>query len=102
MLEELIGFSLEELLEKVSKEDLIEVEQGRFERHLFIGTVFTLTPSGKYYMPWSTNVTEEEANADEEWFEEVQSALSDIGLFLTSGEGNPCDMFVAKVEENNE
>jgi hypothetical protein len=32
-----------------------EVEPGRWERRVFLGTVFRLYPSGKYYTPWANS-----------------------------------------------
>ena len=62
---------------------------------IFLGTVFALTPSGKYYMPWAcSNVTEEEANKDEAWFEALEAVASEYDGWVESGEGDPCDIFV--------
>ena len=64
---------------------------------LYIGSVFALTPSGKYYMPWACgNVTEEEARKDEAWFEALDSVCGDHGMYYTSGEGDPCDLYIGK------
>lgn len=69
-------------------------------RSVFLGTVFTLTPSGKYYAPFACgNVSEEEAAEDEAWREAAETGLEAIGAFLASGEGAPCDMFAQEVRD---
>lgn len=69
-------------------------------RRVFLGTVFVLTPSGKYYTPWAcSNVTEAEAEKDERWYEQAREELESIGLSLESGEGDPCDLFAAEYRE---
>ena len=71
-------------------------------RGIFIGTVFDLLPSGKYYTPWAnSNVNLEEASKDETWFSEVEEELDTIGCCLESGEGDPCDLFVAEYRSKN-
>lgn len=91
------GLDAEAIRKEMDGEDWHDTEPGRQERHVFLGTVFALTPSGKYYMPWAcSNVTEEEANQDEEWREAVEEELAKHGMFLTSGEGDPCDLFAGE------
>ena len=61
---------------------------------IFLGTVFALTPSGKYYMPWAcSNVTDEEAAKDEAWYEALDAVVESYGGWIESGEGDPCDLF---------
>lgn len=63
----------------------------------YIGTVFSLTPTGKYYTPFAnSNVTEAEAEKDEVWFECLEEVCDEHDVSYTSGEGNPCDLFVEK------
>ena len=86
---------------------------------LFLSTVFSLTPSGKHYTPWANGNVDlcprckgtgktangkecawcqgmgsREAYLDEIWQEEVDRIASRFGLFVCSGEGDPCDCFV--------
>lgn len=80
-----------------------EYDSGMWERSIFLGTVFTLTPSGKFYMPWAcSNVSEEEANKDQEWWEVVDEELERRGLFTSAGEGCPTDMHVGRVLTDEE
>lgn len=67
---------------------------GNIVKRTYLGTVFDLTPSGKYYMPFvCSNVTEEEAEKDEEWYEQAEAELDTIGACLVPGEGDPTDLF---------
>ena len=86
---------------------------------LFVGTVFSLTPSGKYYLPfacsnvelcprckgtgqtkngkhctWCDGLGSREAYLDELWNDTLEEKASEYDLFLFSGEGDPCDIFV--------
>ena len=79
----------------------IEEVDGMKEQHLYLGSVLDITPSGKYYMPWAcSNVTEEEAYNDEAWWEEMDALAEKHGCFLTSGEGDACDVFLCRVIED--
>jgi hypothetical protein len=50
---------------------------------VWLGTVMGLAPSGKYYLPFAcSNVTEEEANADEEYWSELEEELEANGMSL--------------------
>jgi len=45
-------------------------------------------------MPWAcSNVTEEEAEEDAEWWETFESELEKHGIWIESGEGDPVDVF---------
>jgi hypothetical protein len=104
---ELVAWA-KDILDKVPD----DAPEGDFGRHVYVtqpfmsdsivasvyaGTVFNLTPSGKYYTPWaSSNVTEEEAEEDEAWSEELAEALEAAGLYAENGEGDPCDIFICR------
>ena len=82
---------------------------------VFVGTVFFLTPSGKYYLPWASSNVEpcsrckgegcdfcgqlgsREAYEDEVWEEAFRAELEKHGYFAESGEGCPTDIFVGKL-----
>lgn len=69
-------------------------------RWAFLGTVFSLYPSGKYYTPYAcSNVTPEEAEADAEWLEQQEQEAVKYGLTIESGEGDPCDLFAAEYRD---
>lgn len=151
-----------------------QYNDGQWERQVFIGTVFSLYPSGKYYMPWAcsnvdpcpncrgrgfilgkhqtprrmkkwqrdkegchlkfqrhatiyighperidkcrhfrrlqrlTKTVEctkcgglgsEEAFQDQEFGEMLEAEAGERDLFVTSGEGDPCDLFVGECQD---
>jgi len=61
-----------------------------------LGSVFQLAPSGKYYMPWTTNQTEQDIEEDNTFYEALDEILDSMNMFLVPGEGDPCDLFAAK------
>jgi len=97
-----IGFEPEPIFDlEICKRDLKDAEPyespGADEplKAIFIGTVFNLCPSHKYYQPFAcSNVTDEEAEEDAAWFAQADEELDTIGAWLDSGEGDPCDLFV--------
>ena len=69
----------------------------------YLGSVFNIMPSGKYYTPWAcSNVTEEEARKDEKFRERMEQEAEKYGLFVTCGEGDPTDIFVGMVVEEED
>ena len=91
---------------------------------LFLGTVFSLSPSGKYYLPfacsnvdlcprchgtghttngkectWCCGLGSREAWLDQLWQEEIDRIAGRFGLFVFSGEGDPCDLFVGMSQD---
>ena len=71
---------------------------------LYIGTVMSLSPSGKYYTLWACgNVEESEAELDGAFWEAFEETLSAAGAWHQCGEGDPCDVHVCRnVEESAE
>jgi hypothetical protein len=62
---------------------------------LYLGSVMSLMPSGKYYTAWAnSNVTEGEANKGAAEWERMESAASELGAWIESGEGDPTDAFL--------
>lgn len=71
------------------------------ERVVFLGSCFSLAPSGKYYQPWAcSNVTEEEVDADEVWYEALEVEAAKHNLFVTASEGDPCDIMIGECRDN--
>ena len=94
-------------------------------KSVYLGSVLSLSPSGKYYMPWaSSNVDacprckgsgngkehnscsyceglgSREAYLDEIWHETLDAEANKIGDYVESGEGGGCDLFLCReVEE---
>lgn len=70
-------------------------------RSVYIGTVFSLLPSGKYYTCFAnSNVSEEDAQRDEKWYELVDLKLSEFDAYIQHGDGDPCDLFVEQITSN--
>ena len=81
----------------------------------FLGTVFSIMPSGKYYMPWAcSNVNpcprckgegcdfcgslgSREAHEDELMNEALEHYANKRGGWVESGEGDPCDLFYCEI-----
>lgn len=97
-------FNTEQIRDEMNSEDWEDDFENYMQRRsLFIGTVFSLCPSGKYYTPWAySNVTEEEANQDEAWYEQAKEELDSIGCLLESGEGDPCDLYAVEYRDSPE
>lgn len=57
-----------------------------------LGSITTLTPSGKIYAPWSSNVTAAEVAADEQYFEDLKKSLPE-GFFVEFYENS---VFIAR------
>jgi hypothetical protein len=94
------GLNVEAIRRELDEAEWQDSEPDRQERSVYLGTVFALYPSGKYYMPWAcSNVTEEEADSDEEWREAVEVEFEKHGMFLTAGEGDPCDLFAMECRD---
>jgi len=95
-------FNIENLKEELeSAEWDVDPDNPDMEsRQVYLGTVFALYPSGKFYTPWAnSNVTEAEAEKDEAWREKAESELEAIHASLVNGEGDPCDLFVAQYRD---
>lgn len=63
-------------------------------RTVLLGSWLNNSPSGKIYAPWSSNVTEAEAEQDEVWREYLEAGLKTVGLFLEEYDG---DLFAAEM-----
>jgi len=60
--------------------------------------------AGKRYndCPHCGGTGSREAYLDQNWYDDAEEELATIGAFLTSGEGDPCDLFaVMSVEDNS-
>lgn len=87
----------EDLAVAAEDPERVAIEDGERRVEVFIGTVAGLTPSGKYYTAWAcSNVTEEEAEEDAAWWEQLEAEAEAHGCYVTQGEGDPCDVFVGR------
>jgi len=91
-------FDLDKLTQEFEEAEEREDMNGDTVKHVFLGTVFGLTPSGKYYTPFAcSNVTDEEIEQDLDWFEQATHELEQIEACLISGDGDPCDLFAEMI-----
>lgn len=72
-----------------ARQDVSDKECGRY----FLGSILSLTPSGKYYMPWCTNYTQAEVEEDERWYIALEMIALALGGWIEFGEGDPLDLF---------
>lgn len=90
-------FNWDYIMKELEKVEMSKIDEG-YVKEIFVGTVFNLLPSGKYYTPWAcSNVTEEEAEEDEIWWEQAYAECAEHGCCIISGEGDPCDLFISVV-----
>lgn len=71
----------------------------------FLGTVFGLFPSGKYYTAWAHgNVNYWESYRDAEFGRALDDVAESHGMYISSSsEGDPCDIFAyVALPENDE
>lgn len=59
----------------------------------YLGSVMSLTPSGKFYMPWTTNQTADDVERDQRWFTALEAVASKYDGWIESGEGDPTDLY---------
>lgn len=78
----MLDFDMEALKAEVENAEIVSMDDC-FMKTVWLGTVMGLAPSGKYYQPFAcSNVTEEEANADEEYWSELEEELEANGMSL--------------------
>lgn len=69
--------------------------------YCYLGSHLSIAPSGKYYMPWTTNQTSADETRDECFWSEFEKALESHGLFLGGPDtGDGLDVFAGMVIEN--
>lgn len=115
-------------IKKLARELIASVESTDWEEYIsindfmdsecvFLGTVFSLCPSGKYYMPFACSNVEpcnhchgegcdfcgwqgsREAYEDTLFYEYLESYAGKIGAWVENGEGDPCDIFLVREKE---
>ncbi|RLG42607.1 MAG: hypothetical protein DRO05_00590 [Thermoproteota archaeon] len=107
---------IEDGIEKINngRGEIYENEDGEKIVSVFLGTVFQIFPSGKYYTPWARsnlepcpqcrgkgcnfcgNLGSREAFEDQLFYEELERQAEKYNAWITNGEGDPCDIFLEK------
>lgn len=93
-----------ELIEEAIQSDDWEVAESEDNYHegypdtceaYFLGTVFAIMPSGKYYTAWAnSNVTDQEAYQDQHMMDFLEEFAGIHNCWIESGMGDPCDLFL--------
>jgi len=93
----------------IKKGEQLEYEKCYYEsfnqiwvQSLFVGTIMSLTPSGKFYAPFAnSNVKIKEAALDELWYEFIEKGLKDYPFCLTLSEYDGCDLLIQRSYDEN-
>lgn len=78
----------------------VEDEEGGFYESAYLGSILVLRPSGKFYMPWTTNQTSRDVFKDTLWHEAFEEVLNEKGYFQDSSEGCDTDVRVGRALQN--
>jgi len=70
--------------------------EGENVESCYIGTVFNIMPSGKYYTGWTSNQNWVDVVKDTYFRQKLEEKLNDLGFWLESGEGSSTDMFACR------
>ena len=81
-----------EILERFNWENIKE-EMNEHEGKVFIGSVFSMFPSGKFYMPWTTNQSAKGVLKDEVFSDVLDEILSEKDMWWENSEADPCNIF---------
>lgn len=96
--EEIESWNWESLISELNESEPFESDSG-MHQEIYIGSVFSIFPSGKYYTFWTSNQTTKDELKDSIFSEMLENKLKSLGLYLTSGEGSPCDLFIGRTIE---
>ena len=84
-------------------EDGQRTEDGDTTGSSFLGSVFSIMPSGKYWTFWAcSNVDQKEMMKDTAFNEALELVANEHGYWIEAGEGDPCDLFICKLMEEQE
>jgi len=128
-------WDMDEIRKEMEAQEWEEIDKWTEERRVFLGTVFALYPSGKYYTPLANSNVEIcdacansgclpcdeeskcippedwegdgdeyhcEACHDAEWQAKAEKELDEAGYYMTSGDGDPCDVFAVESRDKEE
>lgn len=61
----------------------------------YLGSLQNLSPTGKFYAPWTSGISEEEADADADWCDAIEYYVGKSGGFVAWGAfGGGCDVHI--------
>lgn len=67
----------------------------------YLGSIMDVFPSGKFYMPWTTNQTVRDIWQDRAFGEALEDVLEGYGIWVESGEGDPTELFICTLKETS-
>lgn len=91
--------NLPDTIKNLEKEEIVRLDSFEGEgyvRRIYIGSVFSIFPSGKFYMPWTSNQTHRDVYKDEIFREVLEEMLEEEECTLENGEGSADDLFICK------
>lgn len=83
-----------DVIEKLALENCRVDEDDTIIASCLIGSVFSLFPSGKFYMPWTTNQTRADETKDAMFLEALEKVAESKGFYQT---GECEDIFLERV-----
>jgi hypothetical protein len=91
--------NLPDTIKQLEKEEIVRLDSFEGEgyvRRIYIGSVCGIFPSGKFYMPWTSNQSHRDVYRDEIFREVLEEMLDDEDCSLENGEGSADDLFICK------
>jgi len=92
--EEITSWDWEGLKKDLEKAEYVNENDGNPYSSLYIGTVFEIMPSGKYWMFWTTNQSYFDMIRDSLYREIMEEIAEENNMWIENGEGDPCDLFI--------
>jgi hypothetical protein len=86
-------------IKALEKEEIVRLDSFEGEgyiRRIYIGSVCGIFPSGKFYMPWTSNQNHRDVYRDEIFREVLEEMLEEENCTLENGEGSIDDLFICK------
>jgi CubicO group peptidase (beta-lactamase class C family) len=71
-------------------------DEGEFEVTHYLGSVMSIYPSGKFYMHWTTNQTNDDVRRDQAFQAAIEKIEKKFNIYFDNGEGDPTDVFVKR------
>ena len=74
-------------------------ESNEWEEVVYLGSILSLAPSGKYYTVFANNnVTDEEAEEDADWREKLEAEAEKHNWYVSQGDnGDGLDVFLHRI-----